>query len=172
MALNVEIKARVDDVAALRERAERLSDRPVEVMTQEDVFFVVPAGRLKLRILAPDVGQLIYYERQDRTGPKESRYLVYPTAQPQLLQALLSVALGVRGVVRKQRELFWAGNTRIHLDRVEGLGDFMELEVMLEEGQATAEGKARARELMDALGVGAEQLEECAYIDLLERRLT
>lgn len=172
MAVNVEIKAHVDDLEALRERAERLSDRLVEVIRQEDVFFVVPAGRLKLRVLAPDVGQLIYYEREDRAGPKVSKYQVYPTVRPQALQVLLTKALGVRGVVRKERSLYWAGHTRIHLDRVEGLGEFVELEVMLEEGQTAADGETRARELMAALGVRADQLEEGAYIDLLERCLT
>ncbi len=156
-------------MAALWERAERLSDGPAERICQEDVFFFTPNGRLKLRILAADKGQLVYYEREDCAGPKESRYLVCPTAQPEALRALLGEALGVRGVVRKERHLFWAGNTRIHLDRVEGLGDFVELEVMLEEDQTAAEGEARARELMAALGIGAEQLEKVAYIDLLER---
>jgi len=166
---NVEIKARVDDLATLRARVERLADRPVERIRQEDVFFFTARGRLKLRLLAPDSGQLVYYEREDSAGPRPSYYLVYPTAQPLLLRALLSAALGVRGVVRKERLLFWAGDTRIHLDRVEGLGDFVELEVVLEEGQSVAEGKARADELMAALGIRADQLEEGAYIDLLER---
>lgn len=167
---NVEIKARVDDLAALRARVERIADRAGELIRQEDVFFFAPKGRLKLRILAPDAGQLVYYEREDSAGPKPSYYLVYPTAQPLVLRALLSAALGVRGVVRKERWLFWAGDTRIHLDRVEGLGDYVELEVVLEEGQPVAEGKARADELMAVLGIGAEQLERGAYIDLFERK--
>lgn len=168
---NVEIKARVDDLAALWAQVERIADRPGELIRQEDVFFFTPKGRLKLRILALDAAQLVYYEREDSAGPRLSCYLVYPTAQPLVLRALLSAALGVRGVVRKERWLFWAGDTRIHLDHVEGLGDFVELEVVLDEGQSMAEGEARAAELMAALGIRADQLEEGAYIDLLERKL-
>jgi predicted adenylyl cyclase CyaB len=69
--------------------------------------------------------------------------------------------------VRKQRTLFLAGRTRIHLDRVEGLGDFLELEVVLAEGEPADAGVREARALMHALGVESSQLVEGAYVDLL-----
>jgi len=168
MATNIEIKARVRDIQAVRVVAERLTDRPGTVFSQEDTFFHTPQGRLKLRVLAPDQGQLIYYERANAAGPKRSEYFVAPTADPALLKIVLSHALGVRGVVRKQRSLYWVGNTRIHLDEVEGLGSFLELEVMLGSGQADAEGQVIARELMAQLGVQKSDLLEGAYMDLLE----
>ena len=145
MATNVEIKARVRDIATVRAVAERLSDQPCTVLRQEDTFFHVPQGRLKLRVLAPDSGQLIYYERADTAGPKRSEYFVSPTDNPAALKAVLAPCLGVRGVVRKRRSLYWVGNTRIHLDEVEGLGSFLELEVMLGPGQSEEEGQAIAR---------------------------
>jgi predicted adenylyl cyclase CyaB len=138
------------------------------VIPQEDTFFPTVKGRLKLRQLAPHHGQLVYYERTDASGPKRSNYSIFETENPESLKNTLSLALGVRGVVRKTRTLYLVGQTRVHLDEVEGLGEFMELEVVLRAGQADAEGQAIARDLMERLGVAEEDLLECAYMDLLE----
>ena len=168
MPANIEIKARSSDFAGLRKRAEALSDTPAQVIPQEDTFFNTSKGRLKLRQLAPDHGQLVYYERTDASGPKRSNYSIFETSDPDSLKTALSLALGVRGVVRKKRTLFLVGQTRVHLDEVEGLGDFMELEVVLHPGQSDAEGQAIARDLMTRLGVAENDLLESAYMDLLE----
>ena len=123
MAINVEIKARVKDIDALRDNVEVNCDKFSGLIEQEDIFFNVESGRLKLRILAADHGQLIFYQRPDRFGPKVSEYHISETAEPEKLKSVLSKALGIRGVVRKERHLYWIGQTRIHLDQVEGLGD-------------------------------------------------
>jgi predicted adenylyl cyclase CyaB len=167
MARNVEIKARVGEPAQLLARVRALAERgPVEIR-QDDTFYPCASGRLKLRILADDEGQLIHYHRTDATAPKESRYTIVATAAPHALRETLAQALGTRGRVRKKRTLFLVGPTRIHLDEVEGLGHFMELEVVLAENQATAEGIAIARDLMRQLGIGDDQLVDRAYVDLL-----
>jgi predicted adenylyl cyclase CyaB len=83
------------------------------------------------------------------------------------LKALLALALGTSSVVRKVRTLYLHGQTRIHLDEVEGLGDFVELEVVLQEGQSEADGQAIARRLMRRLGIQPADLVEGAYMDLL-----
>jgi predicted adenylyl cyclase CyaB len=119
-------------------------------------------------VLSPDFGQLIYYERPDLDGPKRSDYHLANIVDPENLKTALSLALGVRGVVKKTRYFYTVGQTRIHLDEVEGLGHFMELEVILREGQSDAEGRAIAEELMDRLGVRKEALIEGAYMDLLD----
>jgi predicted adenylyl cyclase CyaB len=168
MATNIEIKARIKDFDKLREQVEQLSDTPVQAIPQQDTFFHTPKGRLKLRVLTPNHGQLIYYEREDMSGPKVSNYFIYSTTGPKSLEAVLAAALGVRGVVCKQRWLYMVGNTRIHLDQVDGLGTFLEFEVMLREDQTPAEGEAIASELMRKLGVEEADLVEGAYIDLLE----
>jgi predicted adenylyl cyclase CyaB len=149
--------------------AAALSDTPVQVIPQEDTFFHTPKGRLKLRQLQPDLAQLVYYERPDQDGPKRSNYHIYETRDPAGLKTALSMALGVRGVVRKTRYLYLAGQTRIHLDDVEGLGQFMELEVVLRDGQSDAEGQSIAEDLMAKLGVRTDDLLEGAYMDLLEK---
>ena len=168
MPANIEIKAHARDFAELRRRAEILGKAPGEVIPQEDTFFNVPKGRLKLRQLTPQRGQLVYYERTDISGPKRSNYYIFETSDPESLKNTLSVALGVRGIVRKTRYLYLAGQTRIHLDEVEGLGDFLELEVVLQPEQSDAEGQSIARDLMSRLGVQEKDLIEGAYMDLLE----
>lgn len=168
MPSNIEIKARVRNFEDIQRRSEKLSDTTVQVIPQEDTFFNTPQGRLKLRILASDKGQLIYYTRPDQEGPKRSDYHIFHTADPENLKRVLELAYGVRGVVRKIRYLYLVGQTRVHLDDVEGLGQFMELEVVLEEGQSDTEGQAIAEGLMTNLAVEKSDLLDGAYMDLLE----
>jgi predicted adenylyl cyclase CyaB len=168
MPSNIEIKARVRDFDEIRKRAESLSDTPLLVIPQEDIFFNTETGRLKLRILAPDRAQLIYYVRSDQEGPKRSDYHIFETPDPENLKHVLSLAYGIRGVVKKIRYLYITGQTRVHLDDVEGLGRFMELEVVMQEGQSDAEGQAIAEGLITSLGVERGDLLEGAYMDLLE----
>lgn len=170
MASNIEIKARVRDMDMLRKRAEALSDTPCQVIPQEDTFFNIDRGRLKLRILGDARGQLIYYERDDSHGPKHSEYYIYETREAEVLKGILAAAYGVRGVVKKVRYLYLAGQTRIHLDEVVGLGQFMELEVVLGEAQSEAEGEQIARDLMDKLEILPDDLIDVAYMDMLEAR--
>ena len=172
MASNIEIKARVDDFEGLKARAESLSDTPLEVIPQEDIFFNTHKGRLKLRVKAPGNAELIYYERPNQDGPKRSDYHLAKTSDPENLKIALSLALGVRGVVKKTRYLYMAGQTRIHLDDVEGLGHFMELEVVLRAEQSDAEGQAIAEDLMRRLGVQEDALLEGAYMDMLETHIS
>jgi predicted adenylyl cyclase CyaB len=168
MPSNIEIKAHVRAFDEIRRRAEQLSATPVEVIPQVDTFFNAPQGRLKLRVLSEDKGQLIYYIRPDQDGPKRSDYHLSLTSDPKNLKQVLELAYGIRGVVRKTRYLYLVGQTRVHLDDVEGLGQFMELEVVLREGQSDVEGQAIAEGLMAALGVERSDLLEGAYMDLLE----
>lgn len=170
MARNIEIKARVDSIDALLPAVAALADRgPIEI-AQDDTFFMCPNGRLKLRAFADGSGELIFYRRADVAGPKESFYVLAPTAAPDSLRQALSLAYGQTGRVVKRRTLFLAGRTRIHLDRVEGLGEFMELEVVLAEGDTAEGGMREAHGLLAALGVSAERLIEGAYVDLLRER--
>jgi predicted adenylyl cyclase CyaB len=167
MNRNVEIKARVADLDALKRRAAALADEGPVVLEQEDTFFSCPHGRLKLRRMPGSPAELIYYERPDSAEPKASHYSICRTDDAQSLFRTLSAALGVCGTVRKRRTLYLIGPTRVHLDAVEKLGDFVELEVVLRADQDVAEGTAIAHELMDKLGLSRDQLVERAYIDLL-----
>jgi adenylate cyclase len=165
MPRNVEIKARVLDWDAMRRRAAALADGPVQILEQEDVFFAVPRGRLKMRT-QNGAAELIYYLRENTSGPKESAYLCIPVPDPAAARVMLGRIHGERGIVRKTRWLYLVGQTRIHLDRVENLGDFLELEVVMRDGQPLDEGTAIARDLMARLGIHEDQLIDGAYVDI------
>jgi adenylate cyclase class IV len=170
MPRNIEIKARIDSVEALLAKAQALADGPPQAIAQDDTFFTCPQGRLKLRDFGDGQGELIHYWRADAVGPKLSDYVRAPTDDPAALREALTRALGVIGRVRKTRRLLLAGQTRIHLDRVEGLGEFIELEVVLRDGQAEPEGMAIAEALLTQLGVQPAQRLAGAYLDLLGAR--
>ncbi|KAM9334718.1 uncharacterized protein ABDE67_021264 isoform 2-T2 [Symphorus nematophorus] len=167
MPSNVEIKAKVSDLAKFAEKAAQLSQSEGTIIRQHDTFFNCSRGRLKLRDFMNESGQLIFYERPDTDGPKLSRYSISPTSDPPSLRTVLSDALGVKGEVKKERRLFLIGQTRVHLDTVEGLGNYMELEVVMRPEQTVEEGQQVAEDLMEKLGVSKESLVTGAYMDLI-----
>ncbi len=170
MPTNVEIKARAADFEKQQSIAASLAGGGPQLIVQRDTFFHVPHGRLKLREFADGSGELIQYTRADQAAAKTSSYTRVETATPQRLRQTLAAALGVRGEVRKRRRLYLAGQTRIHFDEVEGLGQFIELEVVLRDGQSIDEGRQIAAALMIKLGIADTDLIEVAYIDLLAPR--
>ena len=170
MPRHVEIKARIDSVEALGAMAAAFaSEGPIEI-AQDDTFFRCDAGRLKLRTFSATEGELIFYRRAHRQGPKESFYVRTPTTDPDGLREALSLAWGQTGRVVKHRTLYLVGRTRVHLDRVQGLGDFMELEVVLRDDESAEAGVREAHALMAQLGVEPERLVATAYVDLLAAR--
>ncbi|CAJ1773408.1 class IV adenylate cyclase [Aeromonas dhakensis] len=170
MPRNIEIKASIERIDDLLPKALAIADQgPVEI-EQDDTFFRCDAGRLKLRTLSPSAGELIFYRRADQQGPKESFYQLTPTHEPDRLRETLSLAWGQIGRVQKKRTLLLVGRTRIHLDRVQGLGHFLELEVVLEEDEPLEAGMQEANDIMAQLGVEPSRLIEGAYLDLLLRQ--
>ena len=165
---NVEIKARCEDLAAARERAVRLATDYVGVDHQVDTYFVTRSGRLKLRESSLSGGQLVPYLRPDQTGPRRSDYRIVPVPDPAGTKALLTQILGLHRVVDKQREIFLVDNVRIHLDRVEGLGTFLELEAVFDgDAAAEAEERRKVERLMLELGVDPGDLVATSYEALL-----
>jgi predicted adenylyl cyclase CyaB len=167
MARNIEIKARIASVDALLPRAVAVAGGVPQRIDQDDTFFPVPMGRLKLRQFEDGSAELIHYQRTDTVDAKASDYVRVPVPDPAALREALSRGLGTLGRVRKRRLLLLAGATRIHLDRVEGLGEFMELEVMLASDQSDAEGQRIADALMAELGLADAERVAGAYMDLL-----
>jgi predicted adenylyl cyclase CyaB len=167
VARNIEIKARVADLAALQARVRSLASRGPELLIQTDTFFHAPRGRFKLRTFADGSAELIAYSRADQDGPKLSDYERVAVHDAAGMLRLLARSNGAAQQVRKRRTLYLIGQTRVHLDQVEGLGDFMELEVMLTPDQSVADGQMIAQNLMDQLGIAPAQLITGAYADLL-----
>jgi len=169
VARNVEVKARVADLAPIEARAKAIATEGPSDIAQDDTFYRCERGRLKLRRFADGRGELIHYSRPDDTGAKLSDYVIAPTTDPDALHQALCRANGELGRVRKVRRLYLVGRARVHLDRVEGLGDFVELEVVLRDGESEAQGEKAAQDLLRELGIDRSQLVAGAYFDLLLR---
>jgi len=168
MARNIEIKARVTDAGRLEKCLAGLKVDFQAQLQQTDTFFKVPSGRLKLREFADGTAELIHYHRADRSDAKLSDYERVAISDPTGMRALLKRALGIRGTVRTQRTLLLVGKTRIHIDTVEGLGRFLELEVVLDDSDTIVAGEQTAAALLKQLEITAGDLVSGAYIDLLE----
>ncbi len=170
MPSNIEIKAILNNREGAEVTAARLSDAGPELIHQEDVFFRCDGARLKLRILGPPRGELIRYERADVADTRCSRYVIARTPDPQALLEILTKTLGRIGRVKKERTLYLIGQTRVHLDRVEDLGDFLELEVVLRPEQTESEATNIAEALLTSFEIEKQELIAEAYVDLLAQR--
>ena len=170
MARNIEIKARIENHQALAAKVAKIADQAPLVVVQNDTFFTCTNGRMKLRIISDTEGELIFYLREDKAGPKESSYEIYLTSAPNMLREILSLGYGIIGCVSKRRTIFMAGRTRIHLDDVDGLGHFLELEVLLADGEPSEAGSDVANNLLKMLGIPHDKLVEGSYLDLLNSK--
>ena len=147
-----------------------VSDTVCDVLHQTDTFFHTPKGRLKLREFADDDAQLIYYHRRNEIGPKLSEYTISRTQDAEDLKTTLSETVGQLAEVKKRRQLLKVSRIRLHFDSVEGLGNFIELEVVLRPSETLDIGQREATRLMDALEIKKQDLIDCAYVDLLLQR--
>ena len=169
MAENIEIKAWAGDFNRQKIIAENLSDIPGEQIWQEDIFFKISKGRLKLRIFDSGSGELIYYMRADSSGPKVSQYQISATNEPESLRIILTSSLGVRGVIKKQRTLYKIDHTRIHFDKVKDLGNFIELEFVMHDNTSKNEALQTIQNLMEKLEIQDNHLINNAYIDMVPK---
>jgi len=169
---NLEAKFRLSDLDAARAAALSLGYSVRESFTHLDTFFKVARGKLKLREQPPDAW-LILYEREPENGLMLSRYEIARVADAERTREMLARSLGVLAEVRKHRMLLIRRNVRLHLDRVETLGGFGEIEAILDEGRQESVGADAARaavdELLDVLGVGAGDLIDVSYFELMAR---
>lgn len=163
---NVEVKARLRDPDSAVLTARALSAEEPEDLKQRDTFFSVTRGRLKLR---EENGRafLVFYERPDRAGPSESEYALVDVMAPERLKTILVEALGLEGAVSKSRKVFIVGEVRVHIDEVEGLGDFLEIEVPVGPGLDREDAGRKARELLDEFRIDREDLLKGSYCDML-----
>lgn len=125
--LNIEIKAYCSDPDRIRLYLLSKGAEFVGTDSQTDTYFNVPQGRLKLREGNIE-NNLIFYQRDNQSGPKGSHFHLSKTTDPSGLRTLLSACLGVKISVRKKREIYYIKNVKFHIDVVEGLGSFIEIE--------------------------------------------
>jgi homotetrameric cytidine deaminase len=168
VSVNVEIKARDADPAATASRCEALGAVDHGVLHQRDTYFAGRHGRLKLREEDGGAAELIAYRRPDATEPEESAFIRAAAGDPAALREALDAALGVTVVVAKRRRLFSWENVRIHLDDVEGLGTFVELEALVGPGlNDRAEALDKVARLRAELAISDHALVAVGYSDLL-----
>jgi len=164
---NIEVKARIENpqqtVATLR----AIGAQPIEQSTQEDIFFSVPRGRLKVRSDNAGLCELVYYRRPNQTGPAISSYYRRHLNDAALKKEELRTLFGISNVVRKKRAVFLRRGARINVDQVDGLGSFLEIEVPLDQKRNANRAMVVVRELMGKLCLQDHDLVPEAYEDLL-----
>lgn len=169
MQLNVEIKARHEDKAGVRKILNSRGARFMGVDRQVDTYFCVPkGGRLKYRESKVDGNCLVYYEREDKAGPKESRLIKMDNPPPEIKE-LLGKSLGVLVVVEKEREIYFIDNIKFHIDSLKGLGNFVEIEAICKDGKSIPKETllAQVEEYVGLFGIKKEHLVECSYSDMV-----
>jgi len=162
---NIELKARLADRTKALIVCETIKAARQADLHQVDTYFGVDKGRLKLRECAPGEDHLVFYRRPDDLHAKACDYLITP-AHPGL-KTLLSEAFGVIGVVTKTRMLWLWKNVRIHIDSVEGLGEFIEFEAVLSDTLDDADGNQKVAWLSEQFGIREADLLPCSYLDMV-----
>ena len=164
---NVEIKARCADHDPIRKILISRKARFVGRDDQTDTYFRVDGGRLKLREGSIE-NALIYYRRDDKTGPKESDVRLFKTEPNSALKSILSESLGVLVVVEKKREIYFIKNVKFHLDEVAELGSFVEIEAIDEDGSIRIdELDAQCNKYLAMFGIEETDLISNSYSDML-----
>jgi homotetrameric cytidine deaminase len=166
-SVNLELKARDPDPESTLARCLALGASDHGALRQRDVYFVARRGRLKLRSEENGGSELIAYRRADQLEPTGSTYVLAPVSVPDSVIEALDATLGTTVVVLKQRRLFLWEGVRIHLDEVDGLGSFVELEAVLPDAGDLATAEAKLARLRIDLGIADNALVSVGYADLL-----
>ncbi len=165
--LNVEIKARCNNQETIRKYLSNNNADFKGVDRQIDTYFNVPNGRLKLREGKIE-NFLIHYERSDHEGPKQSKVTLFTSQPGSTLKEVLAKALGVLVVVDKKREIYFIENVKFHVDAVEGLGTFMEIEAIDASGNLGSDKlNEQCNKYLKEMGIKDEDLISVSYSDLL-----
>ncbi|MGQ9560022.1 MAG: class IV adenylate cyclase [Candidatus Oleimicrobiaceae bacterium] len=164
---NVELKARCADLRRAAAIARRLGAVRQWQRRQVDTYFAGGSGRLKVRCVSGQPAELIAYRRPDVAAARQSDYLVCPVPDGRRLCHTLAVALEQQVAVTKIRTLYLLGNVRIHLDRVRGLGTFIELEAVVSRASEVLSARKKLDELCGHFGIKQADLLSGSYADLL-----
>jgi len=165
--INFEIKAKCQNPDKIRKILKSKNAIYKGKDRQIDTYFNVRSGRLKLREGNIE-NYLIYYEREDKKGPKKSNVVLFKTDTASSLKELLAKALGVLVVVDKKREIYFIENVKFHIDKVKGLGSFIEIEAMDNKGtDAKEELLKQCKFYLNLFKISKKDLISVSYSDLL-----
>jgi adenylate cyclase class 2 len=163
----IEIKARCNNPDEIREKLRSLDALAMGTDRQVDTYFVVPEGRLKLR-RGNIENTLIQYHRSNKSGPKLSNVKLYKPHDADALYATLSAALPVLVEVDKRREIYFIENVKFHIDHVESLGDFIEIEAIDEKHEiGVTKLNEQCEYYLKLLKVNPDDLMTHSYSDML-----
>ena len=163
---NLELKAKCGCLDSVRRQLVDFKAEFRETVKQNDTYFNVPKGRLKLREINGSEAYLVYYERGNSAASCYSTYRLWNVTNQAGFMEILTTVLGVKVIVEKQRELWLFGDTRIHLDRVMNLGEFVELETVIR-NQTEREAWMEHQSVKEAIGIMERDLIAESYSDLL-----
>jgi adenylate cyclase class 2 len=172
MALNIEIKAKTNDPEFIRNylRDSKAEFKGTDI--QMDTYFNVPNGRLKLREGNIE-NNLIYYERKNTPGAKESSFKLVIVPDPKTLKEVLARSIGVKIVVKKKREIYFIKNVKFHIDEVESLGNFAEIEASDLYADVSKEELQKQCDFYSGeLKIKEEDLVSVSYSDMLFAQIT
>ena len=161
---NYEIKCKITDIAKFRKIIRNESSYLYSKETQTDIYYKVKKGRLKLRIINNESASLIYYERSDKAKIRTSNYIISRTNDFKQLDDILRSQFNQLTVVSKVRDIFIKDNIRIHLDRVNELGDFLEIEIIYKE---LSSAKKQMENLIKILNLNKSEFIKHSYSDML-----
>lgn len=168
----MEIKAIFPELDLARKRLSKVGGKYIGTFRQVDVYFKVKKGRLKIRnVDNSDVSQLVYYTRADVKGPKKSEIILVKLdkKEGEKLKEILAEILGVRTIIKKTRGIYEYRGARVHLDDVEGLGRFIEIEFPISPGRKEEECRKIVEEIMEELEISKQALLEVSYSDLSDQ---
>ena len=168
--LNFEFKAHLDDASHVRAALKRLRARFLGTDHQVDTYFRVPAGRLKIREGRIE-NSLIFYQRTNSARARRSNVEMMLLPRRNSVRAVLTRALGILAVVDKRREIYFVGNVKIHLDRVRGLGTFVEVEAMTRSGDIR-KVRAQAAKFQKLFAISPGDIVPLSYSDLILKKRT
>lgn len=170
MAKNVEFKAKVTDYDEMYNKVQTLTNVTPILLQQQDVFYGVKRGRLKLRSISNVQHEIIYYNRKNSLAPKISKYYRFKVRHYNVVNKVLSIFFGKKEIVKKERYLFLKNNVRFHLDKVFELGTFMEIEYIMSEKESIIDAKNKVNSLLSCLQINSNMLIQGSYADMLREK--
>lgn len=168
---NIEIKTSLDSIPKMEQRLKKLDARYQGLLNQVDTYFSCPNGRIKLREVNDKQFEIIFYRRSNSATSKTSYYQIVTLTRTKAreFKKFFTDAYGVMMIIKKQRRLWLYKNTRIHLDRVVGLGTFLELETVIKNITMVI-GKKEHAEVISLLDLKRFKTYSQSYSDMLARK--